>query len=729
MAINLNYSNGEIVSSPSIIIQGKSSISSKQAVVRFVNDDNRVFPPQYCEISNSGHFKCVVHVAANQANNIVIDILENCEISSSGYLQCKYKDPRIVDSTSIRINYCFLDKNKPIHLCLLVGKDSLGQYDMPKYRLRRGEEANIDTAIRKLKVAGRLMQAYTQDEMRAVGLSNRSFQFVEEAVSHQGVFGYDTKSPVPHSEVKVHVLRSPKTVAELQDPNLTQQNPKATNKGWLFSHALDVIKNTPELSEKYKSQGTPIQCAVLYVDSHYDSKKDLILTHAALGGGNTDIKLAIFGSHGLHSWPTSFASVGPSFLDATHLSKSEVANDCNQCGTSWECLNVTMGAFMHEIGHSLGSPHQVDGVMLRDYIWLNRSFMTKELECLRERTNGRSIGNDGTWPKVCHWNIMDLIRYFYHASFSLPVDRDFGKLFSTYMRRYEGDDEMNSAPSLYHLLQGSALIKSKSGIFMFELVAKGLARYHIAYFPQSYGGHGLQHELVLDYNFCYNALKGNFKEASENFDVRVLSLGGDLYIQDFKSHCVMDSIRVDKSNYGLGEGTFNCFKSSLLGKSKDKKQEVSLFNLDTVKKVRIFHGGALDGIKFYYHGPSRTTDDPPKIPPRNYIDKLAHKIKQVDISKNDSEFSSLVGHEKSKYSEFILNGGEIIEKLHIRNGAWIDAVQFETNTGRKSPMYGNSKGGHLSTLEVPSEGFTIMGMYWFVGSWLDGIGSLYTNEI
>ena len=49
------------------------------------------------------------------------------------------------------------------------------------------------------------------------------------------------------------------------------------------------------------------------------------------------------------SWITFISSkfplVTPSFLDATHLTTTEVANDCNECGTSWECLNICLGAF------------------------------------------------------------------------------------------------------------------------------------------------------------------------------------------------------------------------------------------------------------------------------------------------------------------------------------------------------------------------------------------------
>ena len=42
---------------------------------------------------------------------------------------------------------------------------------------------------------------------------------------------YKVNSPTPHQEIKIHVLTSPKTVAELRSPELAQQNPNAKDSG------------------------------------------------------------------------------------------------------------------------------------------------------------------------------------------------------------------------------------------------------------------------------------------------------------------------------------------------------------------------------------------------------------------------------------------------------------------------------------------------------------------
>lgn len=717
--VSFNYNNNEIVSSPTVIISGTTH--TRQGVIEFVNNNNKVFPPQSFEVNN-GNFKAIVQVSPNEDNQFQVSVLDNGVIDHFGFASYKGGAPNVVDSGQLTLKH-FPLQNKPLHLCVILGKDSDGSYDMPHYRVNRGEVANLDAAVRKLKVAARLMQAYTQDEMRAAGFSNRSFQWVEEPSSFQGIFGYNVNSPAAHQEVKVHVLRSPKTVAQLRDPNLAQQNPRGTNTGGLFSHALELIKNTPELFAKRHQLHTCLQCAVIYLDAHFDVANDMILTHAALGGGNGDIKLAIFGSHGLHSWPINFPMVTPSMNDATPLSKREVANDANQCGTSWECVNVTMGAFMHEIGHLLTCPHQVSGVMLRDYIWWNRSFMTRESRCIRTGSKYAVISPNGTWPKVCNWNILDKFRFLHHGAFALPIDHNdasFGHIYNTTLASDDSYGDLNKAPTLYNTPSG-CLVKSEAGIYLIEVITKDLARFHLSYLPKTYGGKGPSHEITLDYQYLYDQLKASTKEVNDNFDVRILSFGGDLFIKHFKDHCKNSSGTV-RSDFGLGKGTITGFKSAVLGKAKGQERVIG-FDINRVYKIRVFHGGALDGMKFYY---SSSSSQPP-VPPRNYMSKLVNKM--ADHKLDDSNTASaLIGNEKHHYTDIDVAPGETITKLHFRNGAWMDAVQFEFSNGKKTAMLGNAKGGHLSTLEAPG-GFTLVGMYGYTGSWLDGLGIIYTNEI
>lgn len=710
--IGFNYLDGEIVSSPTVIISGRTSSFVQSGLVQFINNNNKVFPPQYAEINNS-QFKALVHVSPGEPNVFAVHALDKAHMDDRGYAQ---NTRQLSESGSLTLFFNPLPENKPVHLCVVLGKDSRGLYDMPKYKSHKGQVAQLETAIQRLKVAARMMQAFTQDEFHRLGLSNRSFQFVEETVHHQGVFGYNVELHVPHQEVKVHVLRSPKTVAELRSPDYAQQNPKAKDNGFCFSHAIDLI-NKSDLAKPYKQAGTAIQCAVMYLDLHWDGQ--LISTHAALGGGTGEVKMAVFGSHGLHSYPLTFAEVGPSFADSTRLSIHEVANDCNQCGTAWECLNICMGAFMHEIGHLFGSPHQTDGVMLRDYIWWNRCFMTREARCLREGTSGAVIGNNGLWPKECHWNIRDIVRYLYHGSFSIPVDLSdpsFGKSQATTMAAdlsYSNRD----APSLYLAGPGEVVVKSSSGIFMVELCGKDLARYHETYYPQSYGGKGVQHEVRLNYKELLKHFKKSWNEAGDDFDVRVLSLSGDLWTTNFKKS-LDPAGHVIRSDFGLGRGTIQGYKSDLLGLAKGDMKYVG-FDVRTVLKVRVYHGHALDGATFYM-------GSAPPVPPRNYLNKLIGKGDKSQ-SESLSQGEVTIGNVRPHYTDFVLNPGEQIAKLAFQNGQWVDAMEIITTLGRTSGMLGRADGGHLSVLEPPSSNHVLVGVYGYCGGWMDGIGIIYAE--
>ncbi|CAI5758590.1 unnamed protein product [Candida verbasci] len=709
MAIKLNYQNDEIVSTPTVIVSGQTT-NCKTGIVSFTNNENKVFPPQYFEINN-GQFKAILHVSENERNVIKIEVMKNGVINEFGFPTYN-GHPNVVDTGYLAIHHNPLPQNKPIHLCLIRGRDSLNTYDTPKYKLNRGEIPTLESAVKKLKVAGRLMQAYTQEEMRLVGFSNRSFQFVEEETHDQGLFGYKVKSPTPHKEIKIFILTSPLSVSELRSYEYAQQNPQAKENGFLFSHAIDLVKQNKEI---YRGEGTAIQAACMYLDSTWDRK--FILTHAALGGGTNEVKMAIFGSHGLHSYPINFPNITPAFLDSIHLSTNEVANDCNECGTSWECLNICLGAFMHEIGHSLGCPHQIDGVMLRDYVWFNRSFMTRELESLRRKTRGEVIGGNG-WGKTCHWNRLDLIRFLMHDSFSLPIDQ-FEHIYST-TRRPDGTYQLNSVPLSVNLPGGKATVESKCGIFLIELITQDLARYHVEYLPKQYGGKDLQHNMELNYHELYKSLKLVKSDAGENFSIRILSLGGDLFINNAKEF--FSSQNFIMSDFGLGRGKLQGIKSSLLGRENGNLQYGG-FNIKSIYKIKIYHGGALDGIKFYYENGTIT----PTIPPRNYIKGLIkhHVNAQNGKVQGGSDAVTLIGKETNNYSTFKVPPGEFVTEFNVRNGAWVDAIQFITNKGNKSPMFGNANGGHLSILKSPNDSLSIVGMYFYMGSWIDGLGLIY----
>ena len=211
-------------------------------------------------------------------------------------------------------------------------------------------------------MAAYLWQAFTAEQMARHRLGRRAFRYEEEWTL--GTANYrDRENGIMRSEARIHVIRSDKTVAELRDLNKAQQYDKATEKDALFGIAADAVQ------EYFKPfPGQKHYVSVLLLDTHWDPKEQVITGHAALGGRVGDLSLAIFGSHCLHSYPSSFEEIVPAFTDCTPTDTDFLANDCNDAGSSWEAANIGIGAHLHETGHLFGCPHQESGVMQRDYV-------------------------------------------------------------------------------------------------------------------------------------------------------------------------------------------------------------------------------------------------------------------------------------------------------------------------------------------------------------------------
>lgn len=608
--MRINYSNNEVVTSPTILINGKTTTDNGTVTI--------TSPAGLISYSvNNYKFTALVNLV-NGKNEL--------SITSSG------------DSLSLNLSLIKL-RRKPIHLSLILGSDSVGKFDLPAYK-RDLLTGGTSLAVKKLQTVGRMFQAYTHEEMRSSSFGNRTFDFVEQG-----------------NRIKIHILQSNKTIAELRDINLAQQYKSATNSGGLYSHAMDLIKES-----NFYYPG--IQVAAIYLDSTYDKEKDLILAHAALGGGSDDIRLAIFGSHGLHAWPNNFNEITSAFLDNTQLN-GEVANDNNQTNTSAETFNVTAGAFLHEIGHLLGCPHQNSGIMLRDYIYWYNSFLVPDNNI------------------ICHWYNLDKIRFLYHDSFSLPND-NFDKLYSTTLSQSKGNQ-----PALFPSKDGIS-ITSEAGIYLIEVCVGELAKYHLEYLPKD-NKPGVAYSVNLDYKSITDILKAN--GFNDKLNIRILSIGGDKFIDDFEDYVNKSESLIVESAFDLGKGIVTGYKSELLGRAVNEYQIIEV-NFQKLLYVKVYYGMAVDGLEFFYDG-------------------VADGI--------------LLGKKSPTNTDFYFGQGETIKKFHVQSGWWIDAILLETTTGRKSAWFGGNGGG-VSILQGPRETSQIVGMYAHFDKWLDGIGIVYYDS-
>lgn len=589
-----------------------------------VYHDKESFPPTSWPVSEN-HFKALVHLQPGP-NRLRLDF----------YPQRKPSQPQRPYSSNININYLPMTSSPPLHLAILVAKDSPRTFDAVPERVK-SEGHNLDTAIRKFKMAAYLWQAFTGEQMNRHGFGRRCFRFEEEWQTGT-LSNRDFETNQLRNEAKINVIVLDKTVDELRELDFAQQYEPAQRKGELFSIAIDACKKHfgPRPGQKHY-----VSC--MFLDTHWDKEAGTVRGHAALGGGVDDVKLAIFGSHALQSYPAHLEEVVPAFTDCTRTDTNYVANDCNESGSNWEAANIGIGAHMHETGHLFGCPHQESGVMLRDYVRLNRTFTTREPYSTRTRSAGQLVLE----TDECAWHVLDALRFRFHPCFAIPNDLC-----------VPADDSLQVWP----IDSGSVTITSTSAIAWIEIYVEGDDLCH-HWINHTNGPRGMEKQITLTEQELRERVGAENK--NKKLKLKMFSAGlAEREIDDFASFT-----NTKNSRLKLPDGRV-ALKGAKLGFSQmegSRPQELILqaahMQTKLLRAVRVYHGFALDGIEFCYE------DGETQL------------------------FGKRGGKEGGDLFQLDTVRAETITGFYLRAGFWIDGIQIMTSRGRKSPIYGNKDGG------------------------------------
>ncbi|KAL3474266.1 putative peptidase family-domain-containing protein [Aspergillus californicus] len=317
----------------------------------------------------------------------------------------------IHDSLQLTVTYIPLLQLPPLHLAILVAKDSPLVIDCPpgKYGAISSAHSSLNAAIAKFRLAAYMWQALTAEDFREKGLGRRSFRLEEEwtrdSTLLQAIRTTGDATTAMRSVPKVHIIRSDKTVAEIQDAQVAQQNPRGRDREALHRYFETALATS---GPPFESTSRPV-VAGMVLDSHYSVENSMILGHAALGCHKSEgISLGIFGSHLAYSWPRFLEEVPACLVDGA-LTGDTVGNDNGECDTMRGACFVGQGAFLHEVGHAFGAGHTT-GIMARGYskTWA-RNFIDHE-----------SLGNLG--KNEAKWDLRDVLLFKLLPHFALPGD-------------------------------------------------------------------------------------------------------------------------------------------------------------------------------------------------------------------------------------------------------------------------------------------------------------------
>jgi hypothetical protein len=245
-------------------------------------------------------------------------------------------------TAALTLNYKPQTNPYVLRVHYFVGKSGDTRFQTPLKNDPRNWKGKLDTAMK-------LMQMFTAQRLDALGLGRRTFNLELD----------------PRGRVKVHILTGSRSVKYYQ--GLTGDQ--------LYAAAeREIARQSPHKRARD---------LVIPAFTHFDPKTGKVVAHTALSDG----RMALFGGGGLFSWPDNIAGAQAAFMNPAPVDPRKIFSDSMGRHTFWANASTTMGAALHEVGHTFALPHSRDAldIMTRGHDHLNRFFTLVEPPHAREK--------------------------------------------------------------------------------------------------------------------------------------------------------------------------------------------------------------------------------------------------------------------------------------------------------------------------------------------------------
>ncbi len=284
-------------------------------------------------------------------------------------------------STKTRLTYKPMTSPYKTKVWIVAGSDEPMGYEFSAGVISRDYAHRLD-------ITAKLMQSVCAELMKEAGYGRMTFNLEFD----------------PRGKVIVHEGALDKTGKQMRDMD--------PNDAWGYIYGWLGRNGVSDKTDKN---------LVLTGYTRYIPAEKKMLGHSALGGGY----LAVFSSGNTYAWPRSLNEVFSYFSDARPVDTTKQLDDSAYRGRMWSVTSTTMGAWLHELGHTLGLPHINDpySVMSRGFDHFSRVFTLVEPPSSRSETPRHHEKSE--WMR---WNAYFAARLRY--SRWLQADGKAGGLFS-----------------------------------------------------------------------------------------------------------------------------------------------------------------------------------------------------------------------------------------------------------------------------------------------------------